>query len=495
MTAPEFVLPLSRGIWHNSALRAERAPAPTGYQMTKPKLLIVEDDEGLCSQYRWAFPSCDVVLSHIRQQAIGLVKRDNPPVVIIDLGLPPDPDGVSEGFATLDEVLRIAPRTKIVVATGNGARKHALKAISQGAYDFCEKTVEIEVLRTIVDRALNLYRLEEENRRLANAPVRSPIERIVTASTSMLKVCRDVEKLATTNVPVLLLGESGTGKEALAAALHELGPRARQPFVAINCGAIPENLLESELFGHERGAFTGAVKQTIGKIESAHHGTLFLDEIADLPHPLQVKLLRFLQDQIVERIGGRQRIQVDVRVVSATNSNLEDKIAQGVFRGDLFYRMNAFTIRIPPLRERGTDIALLANFFLNRFNQEFSRGIRGFTEHATHAMNIHEWPGNVRELENRLKRAVVMADRRLIDAVDLELASPTGDLPDLDIRSARLRAERDVIQEALVRSNNTLSVAARLLGVSRPTLYGLMEAHGFVNETTKSGEAVPGSAA
>jgi two-component system NtrC family response regulator len=276
--------------------------------------------------------------------------------------------------------------------------------------------------------------------------------------------------------------------------VHDLGPRAKQPFVAINCGAIPENLLESELFGHERGAFTGAVKQTIGKIENAHKGTLFLDEIGDLPHPLQVKLLRFLQDQIVERIGGRQKIQVDVRIVSATNANLDEKISQGVFRGDLFYRMNAFTIRIPPLRERGTDIVLLANFFLNRFNQEFGRSIRGFTEHATHALNTHEWPGNVRELENRLKRAVVMTDRRLIDAVDLELAPPIGDLPDLDIRSARLRAERDVIQEALVRSNNTLAVAARMLGVSRPTLYGLMEAHGFGNEAIRSGDAAPGAA-
>ena len=454
--------------------------------MAKPKLLIVEDDEGLCSQYRWAFPSCDVVLSHIRQQAIGLVKRDNPPVVIIDLGLPPDPDGVSEGFATLDEVLRIAPRTKIVVATGNGARKHALKAISQGAYDFCEKTVEIEVLRTIVDRALNLYRLEEENRRLAHVPVRSPIERIVTTSVAMLKLCRDVEKLATTNVPVMLLGESGTGKEALAAALHELGPRAKQPFVAINCGAIPENLLESELFGHERGAFTGAVKQTIGKIESANKGTLFLDEIGDLPHQLQVKLLRFLQDQIVERIGGRQKIQVDVRVVSATNANLDEKIAQGAFRGDLFYRMNAVTVRIPPLRERDGDVILLANFFLTRFNLEFSRNIRGFTEAATVALDAHDWPGNVRELENRMKRAVVMAESRMIDVTDLELTPAEEAMPDLDLRAARLRAERQVLRAALARSNNTLATAARLLGVSRPTLYGLMEVHGIEIEGVKS---------
>jgi len=453
--------------------------------MSQPKLLIVEDDEGLCSQYRWAFPACDVLMAHARPQAVALVKHENPPVAIMDLGLPPDPDGVSEGFATLSEVLRIAPQTKVIVVTGNGERANALRAIATGAYDFCEKPVEIAVLRTIIERGLHLHRLEDENRRLLATPARSPIERIITGSAGMLKVCRDIEKIATTNVPVLLLGESGTGKEALARAVHDLGPRVKQPFVAINCGAIPENLLESELFGHERGAFTGAVRQTIGKIETANKGTLFLDEVGDLPHPLQVKLLRFLQDQIVERIGGRQKIQLDVRIVSATNANLDDKISQGAFRSDLFYRMNAFTIRIPPLRERGGDIALLANCFLNRFNQEFSRGIRGFTEQATHAMACHDWPGNVRELENRLKRAVVMADRRLIDAADLELAAPAGDLPDLDIRAARLRAEREVIQEALARSNNTLSAAARLLGVSRPTLYGLLEAHGIANTATE----------
>ena len=462
--------------------------------MAKPKLLIVEDDEGLCSQYRWAFPACDVLLAHARPQAVAQVKRENPPVVIMDLGLPPDPDGVSEGFATLEEVLRLAPRTKVIIATGNGARKNALKAVSLGAYDFCEKTVDIEVLRTIVDRALNLHRLEEENRRLAAAPARSPIERIVTASVPMLKVCRDVEKLATTNVPVLLLGESGTGKEALASALHELGPRASQPFVAINCGAIPENLLESELFGHERGAFTGAVKQTIGKIEAAHKGTLFLDEIGDLPHPLQVKLLRFLQDQIVERIGGRQKIQVDVRVVSATNANLEDKIAQGVFRGDLFYRMNAVTVRIPPLRERSGDVILLANYFLGRFNQEFNRNIRGFTDAAAAAMNAHDWPGNVRELENRLKRAAVMTENRMIDVADLELTGGEEVLPDLDLRAARMRAEREVLRAALARSNNTLATAARLLGVSRPTLYGLLDSHGIDVDGLKPSGTAAGQA-
>ncbi|MFL5256737.1 MAG: PEP-CTERM-box response regulator transcription factor [Rhodopila sp.] len=498
--------------------------------MTNPGLLIVEDDEGLCSQYRWAFPACQVMLAHTRGQAVATVKRENPPVVLMmDLGLPPDPDGVSEGFATLDEVLRLAPQTKVIVVTGNGERRNALRAIAAGAYDFCEKPVELEVLRTIIDRGLNLHRLEEENRRVAAVPVASPIERIITASPVMLKVCREIEKVATTNVPVLLLGESGTGKEALARAVHDLGPRAKQPFVAINCGAIPETLLESELFGHERGAFTGAVKQTIGKIESANRGTLFLDEIGDLPYPLQVKLLRFLQDQIVERIGGRQQIQVDVRIVSATNANLDEKIARGQFRGDLLYRMNAVTVRIPPLRERGGDIALLGSFFLHRFNQEFGRRVRSFTERAKIAMSVttveflpfgldwtcvaeiqfsenkdlpndndpprrqkvrnstvesvHDWPGNVRELENRLKRAVVMADHRMIDAADLELELADEALPDLDLRAARMRAEREVINAALMRSNNTLSAAAKLLGVSRPTLYGLLEAHGLVSET------------
>jgi two-component system NtrC family response regulator len=430
-------------------------------------------------------------MAHARAQAVALAKRERPPIAVMDLGLPPDPDGVSEGFATLEEVLRIAPQTKVIVVTGNGERKTALRAIASGAYDFCEKPVEIEVLRTIIERGLNLHRLEEENRRMADSPGVSPIARIITCDTAMLKICRDIEKIATTCVPVLLLGDSGTGKEALARAVHDLGPRAKNPFVAINCGAIPENLLESELFGHERGAFTGAVKQSIGKIELAHSGTLFLDEVGDLPHPLQVKLLRFLQDQIVERIGGRQKIQVDVRIVSATNADLNEKMARGTFRGDLFYRMNAFTIRIPPLRNRGTDVMLLANFFLGRFNQEFGRRVRGFTDQACAAMTAHDWPGNVRELENRLKRAVIMSDHRMIDAVDLELAPQQDAAPDLDLRTARLRAEYDVIKAALARSNNTLALAARLLGVSRPTLYGLLEAHGLANEADRAADGLP----
>ncbi len=458
---------------------AEQAPLHSREAMTKPKLLIVEDDEGIASQYRWAFPGCELFITHNRTQALAVAQRESPDVALIDLGLPPDPDGVSEGFATVEQIQRIVTDIKAIVVTGNGERANALKAIALGAYDFCEKPTEVEVLRTIVDRAVRLRRLENENRRLAAIRPRSPIERVITANDAMLKVCRDIEKLAGANVPVLLLGESGTGKELLAQALHELGPRARAPFVAINCGAIPENLLESELFGHERGAFTGAVKQTIGKIEGANKGTLFLDEIGDLPHPLQVKLLRFLQDQVIERIGGRQRIQVDVRIVSATNLSLEERVQAGSFRNDLFYRMNSVTVRIPPLRQRGGDAMLLANYFFNRYNREYGRTLRGFTDRAVAAIAGHTWPGNVRELENRMKRAVIMADGKLLDAPDLEIDGGHGDAVDLDLRAARMRAEREVIQVALARSNGTLSAAARLLGVSRPTLYGLMEMHGI----------------
>ena len=448
--------------------------------MSKPKLLVVEDDPGLCAQYRWAFPNCKVLIANDRRQAEQMAKKEPPQAVLLDLGLPPDPEGVAEGFATLAALRRSHPALPVVVASGQGQRENLLKAVALGAYDFCEKPVDLEVLRTVIDRALRLAALEEENRRLATAPKPSPVKDIVTADEGMLKVCRTVERLAAVAVPALLLGESGTGKEALARALHALGPRAARPFIAINCAAIPENLLESELFGHERGAFTGAVRQTPGKIELAHGGTLFLDEIGEMPVNLQAKLLRFLQDQVIERVGGRTRIQVDVRVVSATNQPLDALAETGGFRGDLLYRLNAVTVRIPPLRERGSDALLLANWFLARFGREFDRRFRGFDPAATEAIAAHAWPGNVRELENRVRRAAVMADGPLVTAADLELAA-TGvpEDEDLDLRSARARAERAALERALARSPGNLAGAARLLGVSRPTLYGLLDTHGL----------------
>ncbi len=448
--------------------------------MSKPKLLIVEDDPGLCAQYRWAFPACRVLIANDRAQAEQAVRREQPAAVLLDLGLPPDPEGVSEGFATLGALRQASPGLPVVVATGMGQRANALRAVALGAYDFCEKPVDPAVLRTVLDRALRVSELEEENRRLAAAPRPSPIRGIVTGDEAMLKVCHTVERLAAVPVPVLLLGESGTGKEALARALHEMGPRAGRPFVAINCAAIPEPLLESELFGHERGAFTGAVRQTPGKIEGASGGTLFLDEIGEMPATLQAKLLRFLQDQVVERIGGRTPIRVDVRVVSATNQPLEEQAENGRFRGDLLYRLNSVTVRIPPLRERGEDALLLARWFLANFAREFGRRVRGLAPDAVAAIAAHRWPGNVRELENRIRRAVLMSDGALVCAADLELVAaddPAGSA--LDLRAARTRAEREAIERALARSQGSVSAAARLLGISRPTLYGLLEAHGL----------------
>ena len=446
--------------------------------MERGKLLVVEDDEGLCRQYRWAFREYQVFTTLTRKSAQALFARERPPVAIIDLGLPPDPAGTSEGLSLLRELLSAAPETKVIIATASEDTAPALQAIALGAADFFRKPCDIEVLRIILERVFNLSRLESQNHRAAERPGPSRIADIVTRDPQILKLCASVERLAATNVTVLILGESGTGKEAIAQALHRLGPRANQPFVAINCAAIPETLLESELFGHERGAFTGAVKQTIGKIESAHRGTLFLDEIGDLPPLLQVKLLRFLQNQIIERIGGRQQIQLDVRIVCATNQDLEAKMQEGRFRDDLFYRLNEVTLRVPPLRERAGDAALLANFFLQKFAAQFRRRIRGYTADAISAIASYRWPGNVRELENRVKRAVIMSDGRLISSSDLELA-PAADANHLDIRTARLRAEREVVQKALSQSNGTISTAAKLLGISRPTLYALLETHGL----------------
>jgi two-component system NtrC family response regulator len=440
-------------------------------------LLIVDDDSGLLRQLRWAFSEHKVQAAANRHEAIALLRGHPVPVAILDLGLPPDPDGASEGLATLSEIRELAPATKVIIATGNETREHALRAIALGAYDFYQKPIDIEVLRMIVGRAEQMFDLEAENRRLTDAATGSPVDGIIATSPEMLRVLRNIEKLSPTDVAVLLLGESGTGKELLAHAIHKLSPRANGPFVPINCAAIPETLLESELFGHEKGAFTGALRQNIGRIEGAHQGTLFLDEIGDVPLPMQVKLLRFLQDQIVERIGGRRPVQVDVRIVCATNQDLDRMMAEGRFREDLYYRLNEVTVRVPALRDRPVDAIVLASFFLRRFAAEYGRTARGLAGSALAAIRDYSWPGNVRELENRVKRAVVMTEGPLVSAADLDLAAGEDEGKSLDIRAARARAEREVIQLALTQAGANLSKAAKLLGISRPTLYDLMQQH------------------
>jgi len=445
---------------------------------TACRLLIVEDDEGLQRQLRWAFSDYAPQLAGTRQAALAAVQKFEPPVVVLDLGLPPDRDGASEGLATLEAILAAAPGTKVIIASGNEQRENAVRAIALGAYDFYQKPIDVDVLGLIIDRAQRLVELERENRELQKTSQLAPFHGIITGSPEMARICRDIEKVAGTGITVLLLGESGTGKELLARAVHNQSPRAGKPFVAINCAAIPETLLESELFGHEKGAFTGAVKQTLGKIQMADQGTLFLDEIGDLPLPLQVKLLRFMQDRLIERIGGRQQIPVDVRIVCATNQLLEKLMPEGRFREDLFYRMNEFVVRVPPLRERQNDPILLANFFLNKFAAALNRPVRGFTREANAALAAHPWPGNVRELENRVKRAVIMADNKLVDVGDLDLKpaeNEEGAL--LPLKQVRERAERTAIQRALAETHGNISLAAKLLGVSRPTLYDLIKTY------------------
>ncbi len=444
----------------------------------RPKLLIVEDDEGLQAQLKWAYEDFDIVPARDRESALAALRADAPAVVTLDLGLPPDPDGVTEGFAVLDAIMALKPDTKVIVATGHGAPESALEAIARGAYDFYRKPVDIDALGLIVRRALNLHRIEAENRRLAlrAADDKTVLGSLLTAAPEMMKVARTIERVANTGVSVVLLGASGTGKELLARGLHDASDRANGQFVAINCAAIPETLLEAELFGHEKGAFTGAIKTTEGKIEQAHGGTLFLDEVGDIPLALQVKLLRFLQERQIERIGGRKPIAVDTRIVCATHQDLEAMIAQGRFREDLFYRLAEIVVRIPSLAERPGDAALLAKAFLKRFAAEMNPAIKGFAPDALAAIDAWGWPGNVRELENRVKRAVIMADGKMIGAgdLDLEAAEEGGELP-LNLKSAREQADRKVIRHALARSEGNISHTAKLLGISRPTLYDLLK--------------------
>jgi two-component system NtrC family response regulator len=440
----------------------------------KQKILLVEDDPGLQKQLKWSLSDYELVIAADRDSAIAQLRRHEPPVVLLDLGLPPDVDGATEGLAALQQMLSLVPATKVIVVTGNLDRSNAVQAIQLGAYDFFQKPFDPDVLALMIARALHVHALEAENRLLVAKQRGSALQGLITSSEPMLEICRTVEKVAPANVTVLLLGESGTGKEVLARGVHELSPRADKRFVAINCAAIPDTLLESELFGYEKGAFTGAAKQTIGKIEYANEGTLFLDEIGDLPMPLQAKLLRFLQERVIERLGGRGEIPVDVRIVCATHRDLAAMISEGSFREDLYYRLSEITVKIPPLRERPGDAVLLAQTFVERYAHEMERNIRGFTADALSALEAHTWPGNVREMENLIKRATIMADGSQITAADLGLDGNLASPHPINLRHAREKAEKQAVSRALAHSDGNIAQAAELLGITRPTLYDLM---------------------
>ena len=439
-------------------------------------LLIVEDDLALQKQIKWSLDRFEAVVAHDLESALGQLRKYTPAVVTMDLGLPPDGDGVTEGFRLLAQILAFDPDIKVIVLTGQNGQANALRAVAMGAYDFFAKPFEPELLNLTIERAYRLFELQRENRRLQQIYQPDALSGLMTRDPEMMRICRTIEKVAGTNATVMLLGESGTGKEVLARGLHGSSPRRSEKFVAINCAAIPENLLESELFGFEKGAFTGAAKTTIGKIEVANGGTLMLDEIGDLPFPLQAKLLRFLQERTIERVGGRQEIPVDVRIVCATHHNLNALGQEGRFREDLYYRLAEIVINIPPLRSRVGDAALLAHAFVRRFSQEQNRSVLTLGEEAIRAIELYAWPGNIRELENRVRRATIMADGSQISADDLGLKGPAPDAAEhsLDLREIRDNAERRAIIAALGRVNGNIVKSAELLGVSRPTLYDLM---------------------
>lgn len=445
----------------------------------KRTLLIIDDDPGLQKQLKWCFADFNTYTAGDRESGLAILKQNKPPIVLLDLGLPPDPANASEGLAALEQILTIEPSTKVIVVTGNDDKEVALKAIASGAYDFYQKPVDADVLSLIVDRAYRLYLLELENKKLLDGNSQTAINGIIFSSDIMRKVCHTIEKVAPTDVTVLLLGESGTGKELLARALHEQGVRKDEAFIAINCAAIPENLLESELFGYEKGAFTGAARQTRGKIEYAEKGTLFLDEIGDLPAALQAKLLRFIQERVIERVGGREEIAVDVRIVCATHQDLTQKIENGEFREDLYYRISEISIDIPPLRERPGDAVMLVRHFLKQGQLNQAKAKR-LSEVAISAIEKYDWPGNARELENKVKRALILSESDRIEAVDLQLIAENGGNKDLfDLKTIRDKAEYDALERALNFSENKLTRTAKLLGVSRPTLYDLLNKHGL----------------
>jgi two-component system NtrC family response regulator len=442
---------------------------------SKKHLLVVEDDKGLQKQLRWAFEGFEVAIAGDREEAIAHLRRFQPGVVLLDLGLPPDPGGVTQGLATLNEIMALAPETKVIVVTGDNDRANAVKAISQGAYDFYQKPADPEILSLIVSRAYQVYELEMENRRLSMPQNKMPLEGIIATSPQMLAACRTIEKVAPTDVTTLLLGASGTGKERFAQAIHELSGRSEHKIVAINCASIPENLLESELFGYEKGAFTGATQTTLGKIEYADKGTLFLDEIGDLPISLQAKLLRFLQERVVERVGGRREIPVDVRIICATHQNLAQLITAGQFREDLYYRISEITIKIPNLKERDGDALVLAKAFLARFSQELKSKARHFDSGAVKAIEAYEWPGNVRELESRVKRSIIMAEGSHVSAEDMELQETKTEPMPFNLREIREEAEVKALVRALSHCDDSISDAATLLGITRPTMYSMLE--------------------
>jgi len=440
--------------------------------------MMVEDDRGLQRQLRWTFDDYEVVFAEDRASALSALRRCVPAVMTLDLGLPPRPDVPDEGFAVLQDALNLHPSLKVIALTGQNDRTNAIRAIGLGAFDFFAKPFDADTLKLMIERAHYVAQLERDNRRLADAVPADPIGGVLTRDPEMLKVCRMIERLAPNRATVTLLGESGTGKELFARALHNGSPRRDRRFVAINCAAIPDALLESELFGYEKGAFTGAVRTTQGKIEVADGGTLFLDEVGDLPAPLQAKLLRFLQERVIERIGGREEIPVDVRVVCATHRNLRELIAEGRFREDLFYRLCEMVVAIPPLRDRVGDAVLLGHSFVTKFGQEMGRDRMTLRDDAIEAIERHAWPGNVRELENAVKRAVIMAERNAIGAADLGLpGAETGLLPTL--RQSREDAERQAVIRAMARSDGNILKAAEMLGISRPTLYMFLNRFGL----------------
>lgn len=444
-------------------------------------LLIVEDDLALQKQIKWSLDRFESVTAHDRDSALVQIRRFAPPVVTMDLGLPPDADNVSEGFKLLEQILAIDSSTKVIVLTGQNDQLNALRAVALGAYDFFAKPFEPELLNLTVDRAFRLFELQRENRRLLAMHQPDALSALITRDPEMLRVCRMIEKVASSNATVMFLGESGTGKEVLAKGVHQASPRRSGRFVAINCAAIPENLLESELFGYEKGAFTGAAKTTVGKIETANGGTLMLDEIGDLPFPLQAKLLRFLQERVIERVGGRQEIPVDVRIVCATHQDLKQLSKEGRFREDLYYRLAEIVVNIPPLRQRIGDAALLAHAFVRKFTQEQNRSGLSLSEDAVRAIEFHQWPGNIRELENCIKRATIMADASQISVEDIGLPRAIDVIDDraFDLRLVRDEAEKKAVIAALGRVNGNIVKAAELLGISRPTLYDLMHRLGL----------------